>query len=253
MRNYRFLVITIIVLFVSGCVQPDVSNQIPPEQPQPPVVLPPMPSSSPTIDIISYDSLVDVGSTTLITWRIKSETQKNIDHTAIHYGFQPVPNVALPSDYSLVSSIINGTIPGTFSVNIEFDTPGTYFFRAHAVIDETNVWSGEQSISVIEPPKDVEILNYIIFADDNGFYLDGKTINSISVKSNTKITVTFDVKTDDVYFGGLEFRSEKFNSGKISPGERWTSPEITMTNTFIITSFWPSSGTKKADLEIIAQ
>jgi len=58
------------------------------------------------------------------------------------------------------------------------------------------------------------------------------------------------VKESNVYYGGLNFRSIKFNeTGQIKPGESKTI-EFTADMTFIITSYLPFSGVKKGDFRV---
>lgn len=53
----------------------------------------------------------------------------------------------------------------------------------------------------------------------------------------------------NVYYAGLDFRSPKFASKSAKPGES-VEVEFTADESFIITSYWPASGVKKADLKV---
>ncbi len=94
--------------------------------------------------------------------------------------------------------------------------------------------------------------NYAVDADDGGFYMNGAPAGSISVARNSKITLTFNVKSTNVYHAGLDFRSTIFNSPSVAPGSSWTTSEITVDNGFTVTSYWPTTVVRKADLQILA-
>lgn len=84
-----------------------------------------------------------------------------------------------------------------------------------------------------------------IEADDNGFY----PASPIAVEKGTKVKIVFKVRSSGVYFGGLDFRSTKFKTAAIPPGGS-TTVEFIADESFTITSYWPASGVKKADLRI---
>ncbi len=96
--------------------------------------------------------------------------------------------------------------------------------------------------SVLPMPK-AEVI--VIEADDNGNYP-----TSITVNEGDNVKVTFKVREDNVYYGGLDFRSSYFNTGKIRPGSSKTV-EFIADKTFTYTSYWPSSNVKKADGTVV--
>jgi hypothetical protein len=85
----------------------------------------------------------------------------------------------------------------------------------------------------------------MVEVDDTGFYPAG-----LSVKKGAKFTILFKVKSVGVYYGGLSFRSDKYNSPDIKPGDSWGTPQITADQSFTISSYWPSSGVHKADFTV---
>ena len=110
----------------------------------------------------------------------------------------------------------------------------------------------EQPVTENETAEEiiVETATYTVLADDNAFYnTDGETITSITIAQGTKTKIKFNT-TEDVYYGGLDFRSSIFNSPKVKESSTWTSPEFTMGDTFTVTSYWPASNVKKADLRV---
>lgn len=228
------------------------------------------PVSAATIDVLSFPPSVDAASKFSVSWKINSDAQIGIQHTAVHYGTSPVPDAKVPSDYPGVTKIQSGTIPGSFSVELSLPSAGSYYFRAHAIVDGRHVWSGEKVMTVkatvptqapttittpAAPTQTPPVTgnDYAIEADDNGFYMSGSKISSLNAARDSKITIAFGVKTENVYYGGLDFRSSKFaNSPKVAPGGSWTSPEIAVDGDFTISSYWPASGVKKADLRVVA-
>jgi len=70
---------------------------------------------------------------------------------------------------------------------------------------------------------------------------------SLSVKKGDQITVTFKVDTNEVYHGGLEFRSDVVSSKPIKPGG---SDTVTFTadKSFDFTPYWYQSNIQKSYL-----
>jgi uncharacterized protein YxeA len=69
-------------------------------------------------------------------------------------------------------------------------------------------------------------------------------IMTLNVKKGAKINVTFKVDTNDVYHGGLEFKSDVVSSKPLKPGE---SDTVTFTadKSFDFTPYWYQSQVKK--------
>ena len=105
---------------------------------------------------------------------------------------------------------------------------------------QTNEEITQTPPTVTEP----KITSYTVKADD--YMLDPKVI---TVKKGDILKITFQVSKDNVYYGGLDFRSDYFNTGKVIPGG---IKEITLTpdQSFSYTSYWPSSGVQKATGQI---
>lgn len=85
-------------------------------------------------------------------------------------------------------------------------------------------------------------------ADDSGFYPAG----NIEVPKGAKVMLTFVVRQANVYFGGLDFRSSKFQTDPVKPGGS-TTVEFVADESFTISSYWPASGVLKANIEVIAE
>ena len=104
--------------------------------------------------------------------------------------------------------------------------------------EEQTQTSDQQQTTTTSPPT---LKEFTIEADDIGLYPDTITVNK---GDNAKIT--FKVRTDKVYYGGLDFRSSIWgDTGKVLPGGM-TTVEFVAQETFTYTSYWPSSNRLKA-------
>lgn len=91
-------------------------------------------------------------------------------------------------------------------------------------------------------------LEFKLEADDAGFYPSSE----IRVKKGSKVKLTFVVRTDRVYYAGLDFRSSKFNTSRIDPGNS-TTVEFTADESFEFKSYWPATGVLKAAGRVIVE
>jgi len=78
-------------------------------------------------------------------------------------------------------------------------------------------------------------------ADDNGLYPA-----TITVAKGQTVNLTFKVRSTNVYYGGLEFRSPKFVTPKVLPGGQ-NSVSFVADESFTYSSYWPATNVKKAD------
>lgn len=97
-------------------------------------------------------------------------------------------------------------------------------------------------------PLPSPITELLIEADDSGFYPAG----ALSFSAGTRVKLTFAVRTSNVYYGGLDFRSSKFSTVQASPGKTATA-EFIADSSFVITSYWPVSNVSKASLQVNVQ
>jgi len=89
-----------------------------------------------------------------------------------------------------------------------------------------------------------------IEADDNAFYMNNEKISSMTVNKGNNIKILFEVRTKNVYFGGLDFRgSNGIKTKGVKPGESTTFEFIADKN-ILISSFWPSSSQLKDTLKV---
>ncbi len=101
---------------------------------------------------------------------------------------------------------------------------------------------------VCETEKEItpQIKEFTIEGDDVGLYPDTLTVNK-----DDKVKITFKVREEKVYYGGLDFRSDVWgDTGKVLPGGTKTV-EFTAEETFTYKSYWPASNRLKATGTII--
>jgi hypothetical protein len=67
-----------------------------------------------------------------------------------------------------------------------------------------------------------------------------------------KVKLYLYVRSNNVYYGGLDFRSEKFKTEPIKPGQK-TEVEFIADKDFLIESYWPLSNVKKSELKVVVK
>lgn len=106
--------------------------------------------------------------------------------------------------------------------------------------------------SITPPPASVTLAptlsEFKLEADDRGFYPSGL----ITAAKGSKVKITFVVRAENVYFGGLDFRSPKFKTGTVKPGGT-ASVEFLADESFEFQSYWPLSNTLKATGKVVIQ
>lgn len=81
---------------------------------------------------------------------------------------------------------------------------------------------------------------FSVEGDDSGLYP-----SSLDVEKG-EVEITFTALSKNVYYGGLDFKSDYFDTGKVAPGESKTV-SFTATKSFSYKSYWPASGVVKAN------
>jgi predicted lipoprotein with Yx(FWY)xxD motif len=104
-------------------------------------------SSVPAIKVKSFPSSAHGDTNVTIQWEVSGGTPGNISNTAILWGYKS--GNANVSDYSKATVIQTGKTLQQFSTGIIIPPSGTIYFRAHAIVDGTNVFSQEYQISII--------------------------------------------------------------------------------------------------------
>ena len=104
--------------------------------------------------------------------------------------------------------------------------------------DETVV----QEPAPAEQPPAPELKEFSILADDHKF-----DPSSISVNKGDIVRITFNFNDEDIYYGGLDIKSDYFSvKYRKSDAEKSQSVEFTADKPFTFTSYWPSTGVRKA-------
>ncbi len=91
---------------------------------------------------------------------------------------------------------------------------------------------------------------FSIEADDNKF-----SPSSITVNKGDTVKITFKFLDSNIYFGGLDVKSPKWPTVEYKKGSATNEKtvEFTSDSTFTFSSYWPASGVKKADGQVIVK
>lgn len=100
------------------------------------------------MEVLNSPATAVAGKSFEVSWRVNSPVQKNIPHTAIHYGPDSKSDPLTLTSYPNLTPPQNGTIPADFKANITIGKTGIIYFRAHAIIDGVNYWSEEKMINI---------------------------------------------------------------------------------------------------------
>ena len=104
-------------------------------------------STALSIKVTSYPGSVDGETDYTIKWEVSGGIPGDIGHTAIHWGFSSAS--ADIANYPRVSQVLTGNTPQSFSTILKSPAGGSIFFRAHAIVDSTHVYSDEYKITII--------------------------------------------------------------------------------------------------------
>ena len=108
------------------------------------------------ISIIDAPKVANQGDIFTLTWRVDG-VPTTIQNTAIYYGSVSTPGtlgkevVPVTTKYTdQTEEFLKGeyTVPLQFVGNVKIASPGSYFYRGHAVIDGQNFWTDEYSLEV---------------------------------------------------------------------------------------------------------
>lgn len=227
-----------------------------------------------------------------VVWKVEADKEPVVTHTAVHYDYishsgdfgediGPAQSgyPKLTSEFAKKES----KVPGNFTAKITPEKAGVLYLRAHAIIDGNNYWSEEKQIKIAEAirleaseleqelkeflkiedqlkfgeekpvempaaPKTPAKETFVIEGDDSGLYPA-----EIKIKKGSPAEITFKVRSQGTYFGGLDFRGDPyFNTGLIAPDGQKTVT-FTADQTFEYRSYWPASNVLKATGRIIVQ
>lgn len=97
------------------------------------------------VSIISYPTNVKGDTNFTVSWLVSGE-EGNITHTAVHWGLSK--GGLDVQDYGNFGKVYTGKIPQEFSTELISPTSGTIYFRAHAIVNGTDVYSSEYTIKI---------------------------------------------------------------------------------------------------------
>jgi len=159
LREKRAFILIVIVslLVISGCLnQRPTGDQQPTGSPVPPAIptatAVPTPAPGTNVEILNVPATAAPGKAFAAVWRVNSPDERNIQHTAVHYGPQPESEPLTLTSYPNLTPVQSGTIPANFTTFIIINSTGNMYFRAHAIIEGVNYWSSEKIIVVSSLP-----------------------------------------------------------------------------------------------------
>ncbi len=264
MRKILYALLLLVgIVFVSGCIQYPPTNQTNQTNQTPGNVTPAnRTQENVTVTVISAPSTVDINESIPFSWRVEGPRQM-INYTSVHYDNKSHPGTfgtdvspeesGYPYD---VPKYANGSfeIPRTFNADLVNNLTGTIYYRAHALVNGSNYWTDERTISVTGANVTTNITgvsNFTINANDTGFYMDSMNISSVSVNKSAMVNITFNVSSTGVSSQGLRFRGCGQETNATEPGNS-TSMQFIANESCNITSYQPIIlDIRKADIEVI--
>lgn len=149
--------LVVLMLFAAGCVTTDYGKPGVTTTTKADI----QPTTSSLVDVkisfVDIPSTVKPSSKFVVKWGVDSNQQKNITHTAVHYGNKSVQGDlstdVTPSNSGypdLTPEYVSGVnkIPNEFNTAMVLENKGTIYARAHVIVDGKNYWSDEKSIKV---------------------------------------------------------------------------------------------------------
>ena len=101
--------------------------------------------------------------------------------------------------------------------------------------------SDVEAMVVEEEPIQETVKEFTVEGDAIGLYPSILTVNR-----GDMVKITFKVRNEKVYYGGLDFRSDIWgDTGKVLPGQE-TTVGFTAQDSFTYTSYWPATNKLKA-------
>lgn len=114
-----------------------------------------------TITLMNAPKEATANQVFTITWRIDGPPS-TIHHTSIHYGTESNPGALgkeVKPDDTKYTDLVKDFTKGDYSIPLQFvgnskvAASGTYYFRAHAIINDKNYWTNEQILEVKAAPE----------------------------------------------------------------------------------------------------
>lgn len=105
-------------------------------------------ASSAAIKLTSFPQSAQSDTVVTIKWEVTGGTEGEISNTAIIWGYNSAG--ANISEYPKATVIQTGKTPKEFSAGINIPSSGTLYFRIHAVVDGSDIYSPENQVSIIQ-------------------------------------------------------------------------------------------------------
>ncbi len=207
---------------------------------------------TPTIELTNYPTDMNAGESAQFEWGI-SGVEGTVSHTAVHFGKQSTPVVGEetnPADtnYELMTqeySSGNYAVPGEFSANIVIDEPGTYYARAHTVVDGKNVWSDEVSFTV-QGEQGQPVKEFTVKVSDAGF-----EPSELEVNKGDLVRIRFEVASEGTHANGVRIVSPMWQDAPaLMPGDT-QDVEFTATESFDFRLFWMAGNLLKGKATVV--
>jgi hypothetical protein len=149
---YNIFVAAVLLSVISGCVSQSPQQAVQTATPTKPAPTAPAPVAGTSVEVLTAPATAEAGHSFEVTWKVNSPVEKNITHTAVHYGNESKSEPLTLQSYPSLTTPQGGKIPASFRANITINNPGVLYFRAHAIIDTVFYWSPEQTITITPAP-----------------------------------------------------------------------------------------------------
>ncbi|MGC9057701.1 MAG: hypothetical protein ACP5H8_01310 [Candidatus Micrarchaeia archaeon] len=202
---------------------------------------------TPKIAFIEYPTELNAGENALFRWSV-SGAKGTVSHTAVHYGKISTPIVDEKTspentNYNLMIEESSGkalTVPGEFNGAVQITEPGTYYARAHTVVEGKHIWSNE-IVFTVKGEKGQPVREFTIKVSDTGF-----EPSEVKVNKGDLVKLHFEVAKEGTHPSGVRIISPAWQSAPIlMPGDGYDA-EITATDSFEYRLFWAAGNLLKA-------
>lgn len=207
----------------------------------------------PKIALTNFPMTVKEKQTFYLTWQIDTKKPQIATHTAMHFDTKSHSGELTTSDghkesqyFKLTTKYASGSfdVPAKFSDTITVpEGASKLYLRAHAIIEGRNYWTDEIIIDVPkkEQPKST-VKEFTISADEERF-----EPSTITVNKGEKVRITFRFNDDEIYFGGLDVKSDFFNVAyRKSDSKKSKTVQFTADKSFSYSGYWPQTSKLKA-------
>ncbi|RME79411.1 MAG: hypothetical protein D6769_02540, partial [Methanobacteriota archaeon] len=149
------------------------------------------PKLSVSVNILDIPQVVDAEQNFSIAYAVNANKEVPAKINLV-YGKNSIPFPQSESDYEFSTQAESLTAPTNMLTQLALNSSGTYFFRAHAVVNGVDYWSEEHSVNVVgQQPMEADVKVYNI-----GISKDGISLAEITEPVNTKVRLVFSSNVD---------------------------------------------------------